>query len=233
MARRSHVLIVEDDELVRGLLSALLEEKGLRVTSTGSGAEMGALLASHTFDIVLLDLSLPDEDGLVLARRLRVHSDIPIIVLTARKERGDRMAALQIGADDYLVKPFDPLDLILRIKNLLARSGSGGSAPAEATSSFGGFTLNLDKRALRREDGTPIPLTPAEYAVLAALTKAPRRVLSRDFLLDALNRGADTPGERVVDVVISRLRKKLGDDPRDPRHIRTVTGFGYLFQPDG
>ena len=231
MTHAAHVLIVEDDELVQGLLAALLAERGMTVTGVGSGAEMAAVLVGHHFDIVLLDLELPDEDGLVLARRLRAQSDVPIIVVTARQGREDRVAALKIGADDYIVKPFDPQELILRIDNLLSRAAPVAKGSGPVTIQIGALTLGLNEHALRRADGSTIPLTPAEFSVLSALTKAPRRVLSRNHLLDALSTGAETPGERVVDVVVSRLRKKLGDNPKSPKHIRTVTEFGYIFQP--
>jgi len=154
------------------------------------------------------------------------------MILTARTQRNDRIAALEIGADDYLVKPFDPQELALRISNLVARTKGGevdGKAPAFA---FGGFRFDARNHALTDTEGRSVQLTPAEYSMLAAFAKAPGRVLSRDFLLDAITRGGDAPGERVVDVVVGRLRKKLGDDPRNPALIKTVTGFGYMLQGD-
>ena len=235
MSTADHILIVEDDEIVQTLLSAYLSEKGFRVTGVRSAAELAAIQSHESVDLILLDLGLPDEDGLVLARQLRARGSIPIIVITAREDREDRIAALELGADDYLVKPFDPQELVLRINNMLVRGArSDGTVREDSRKqqlAFAEFVLRIDEHALRRDDGDEIELTPAEYNVLSALAKAPNRVLSRDYLLDAISRGADTPGERVIDVVISRLRKKLGDNPRKPRIILTVPGFGYRLDP--
>ena len=231
MTSSLHILVVEDDELVQTLVAALLSEKGFKVSSVGTGAEMAAILEVEKIDLVVLDLGLPDEDGLVMTRQVRARSNIPIVVMTAREEQDDRIAALEIGADDYLVKPFDPRELILRIENLLARSGAADGVAHEKLGSnkieVGTYTLNTDARTLHSPDGDEIAMTPAEYNVLLALAKAPNRVLSRGHLVDAISRGADTPGDRVIDVVISRLRKKLGDPPRKPELIHTVAGFGY------
>lgn len=231
MTTSRHILVVEDDELVQTLVAALLTEKGFKVSSVGTGAEMAAILDMENIDLVVLDLGLPDEDGLVMTRQVRARSEIPIVVITARTEQDDRIAALEIGADDYLVKPFDPRELILRIENLLVRSGVDDGMtqgrPGSNIVEVGAHTLNTDARTLHSPDGDEIPMTPAEYNVLLALAKAPNRVLSRGHLVDAISRGADTPGDRVIDVVISRLRKKLGDPPRKPELIHTVAGFGY------
>ncbi len=232
MAAKIHVLIVEDDELVRSLLDAFLRERGYRISAVGSGAAMRGVLAHESIDILLLDLGLPDEDGIALARQFRTVHQTPMMILTARSTRNDRIATLEIGADDYLVKPFDPQELALRISNLVARNRGSevdGRAPAFA---FGGFRFDVRNHALTDSSGKAVQLTPAEFSILAAFAKAPGRVLSRDFLLDAITRGGDAPGERVVDVVVGRLRKKMGDDPRNPSLIKTVTGFGYMLQAD-
>ena len=231
MSVENHILIVEDDETVQTLLGAYLTDKRFRVTGVCSAAEMAAVQSQERIDLILLDLGLPDEDGLVVTRQLRAMGSTPIIVITAREEREDRIAALELGADDYLVKPFDPEELVLRINNMLARD-AGGESPGRENSrgqrvTFAEFVLDTGEHALRRGDGSEIDLTPAEYNVLSALARASNRVLSRDHLLDAISRGADAPGARVIDVVISRLRKKLGDNPRKPQIILTVPSFGY------
>ena len=231
--RKPHALIVEDDALVRALLEAFLREKGMRVTSVGSAAEMDAVLARDGIDVLLLDLGLPDEDGIVVARRFRAAFRVPMMILTAREGREDRLAALEVGADDYLTKPFDPQEMALRVGNLIARAnGAGPAAGANASIRIGAFRLEPREHALFDEAGTQVPLTPAEYSLLSAFANAPSRVLSRNQLLDALARHGDAPGERVVDVVVGRLRKKLGDDPPNPTLIKTVTGFGYMLQPN-
>ena len=230
VAAKTHVLIVEDDELVRSLLDAFLRERGYRISAVGSGAAMRGVLAHESIDILLLDLGLPDEDGIALARQFRTVHQTPMMILTARSTRNDRIAALEIDANDYLMKPFDPQELALRISNLVARNRGSevdGRAPA-----FGGFRFDVRNHALTDSSGKAVQLTPAVFSMLAAFAKAPGRVLSRDFLLDAITRGGDAPGERVVDVVVGRLRKKMGDDPRNPSLIKTVTGFGYMLQAD-
>ena len=232
MAAKTHLLIVEDDDLVRSLIEAFLRERGYRITAVGSGAAMRAVLARESIDLLLLDLGLPAEAGIALARQFRSSRQTPMMILTARGGRDDRRAALEIGADDYLVKPFDPQEMALRIGNLVARAKGGEVDGKTVAIAFGGFRFDARKRTLTDIDGKAVQLTPAEFAMLAAFTKAPGRVLSRDFLLDAISRGGDSPGERVVDVVVGRLRKKLGDDPRNPSLIKTVTGFGYLLQTD-
>ena len=228
---KQHLLIVEDDEFVQSLLAAYLEKEGFRVSVATTGKEMLGLLNGEPIDLVLLDLTLPDEDGLTLARQVRARSRIPIIVLTARQGRDDRITALEIGADDYLNKPVDPEELVLRIRNLLDRSDSEGSAHAHTGQSvrFADFVLDLSGHTLHRMEGPEIPLTNAEFNLLAALVNAPNRVLTRSFLLDAISTDEDGPSERVIDVLVSRLRKKIEDDPRKPRIILTVVGSGYKF----
>jgi DNA-binding response OmpR family regulator len=228
-AGNAHLLIVEDDEFVRQLIAAYLEKEGYRLSVAGSAKAMHEILDHDAIDLILLDLGLPDEDGLTLIRQLRTRSSVPIVVLTARQTRIDRITALEIGADDYVTKPIDPQELTLRIANLLRRSG--GQKTEESRSRdllrFGGWQLDVSANALRAADGAEVVLTRAEFDILTALARAPNRVLTRDFLLDAISRDGDSPGDRVIDVMISRLRKKLGDDPRRPTLIQTVTGRGY------
>ncbi|MBI4967657.1 MAG: response regulator transcription factor [Rhodospirillales bacterium] len=225
----SHILIVEDDLFVQSLLAAFLEKEGFRTSRASSGKEMLAMLDQVPVDLVLLDLNLPDEDGLTLARLIRARSRLPIVVLTAREGRDSRLAALEIGADDYLVKPFDPEELALRLRNLLSRTKGGGPAERPGADSkavrFEGFTLDLANRSLTAPDGQAIALSPGEYNLMAALARAPGRVLSRGHLLDAVSRSEESPTERLIDVLVSRLRKKT-----NRRHlIATVPGLGYRF----
>jgi two-component system torCAD operon response regulator TorR len=228
-AGTAHLLIVEDEEFVRQLVAAYLEKDGYRLSVAGSAKAMHDVLDREKIDLIILDLGLPDEDGLTLIRQLRTRSAVPIVVLTARQTRADRLTALEIGADDYVTKPVDPQELALRIANLLRRSGGGGTQDAKARDvlSFGGWRLDISANALHAPDGLEVGLTRAEFDILTALARAPNRVLSRDFLLDAISRDGDAPSDRVIDVMISRLRKKLGDDPRRPMLIQTVTGRGY------
>lgn len=226
-----HLLVVEDDEFVQTLLAAYLEKEGFKVMRAMNGREMLCLLSQERIDLILLDLTLPDEDGLTLARQVRARSTIPIIVLTARTERHDRLAALEIGADDYMVKPFDPQELCLRVRNLLARAGAGDHPTTPVlnrgreTIIFDGFTLDMAGHTLLDKEGEQIQLSPAEFNLLAALAHAPGRVLSRSQLLDAVSRNDEAPSERLIDVLISRLRRKLGQQGL----IVTAPGLGYRF----
>jgi DNA-binding response OmpR family regulator len=230
--RSNHILLVEDDELTRNLLKAYLEKESFSVSSAYDGQEMIALLDRETFDLVFLDLNLPDEDGLSLARRLRSRSAVPLIVLTSRQSQQDRIAALEIGADDYVTKPFDPLELVLRARNLLGRSGAPAGNENGTQRSFAGWTLDLDARVLSDGSGKVVSVTRTEFNLLAAMVAAPRRVLSRAQLLDAIARGNDSPSDRTVDVTVSRLRRKIEKDPRSPDIIVTVPGLGYMLSAE-
>jgi len=229
----SHLLIVEDDEFVQQLLAAVLQNEGFKVSLAASGEEMLALLDQEPVHLVLLDLGLPDEDGLTLARQLRVRSSLPIIVLTARQKRDDRLIALEMGVDDYLTKPCDPQELVLRVRNLLSRASAGATPNGDWQSArkvgFDGWVVNLTAHSLSAHDGREVHLTGSEFNLLAALVKAPNRVLSRDYLLDAVSRHGDTPCDRAVDVIVSRLRRKIESDPKNPKLIATVVGLGYKF----
>ncbi len=227
-----HLLIVEDDELVQSLLAAYMQNEGFKISLATSGKEMLACIDSETIDLILLDLGLPDEDGLVLARQTRARSSLPIIVLTSRKDQKDRLAALEIGADDYLTKPFDPEELVLRVRNLLGRTeGVTEEALRLKTEvfKFQDWTLDTGGHNLTGADGGKVALTRAEFNLLAALARAPNRVLSRDYLLDAISQDADAPTDRLIDVLISRVRKKIEPNPKKPEIITTVVGCGYKF----
>lgn len=227
-----HLLVVEDDELVQSLMGAYLRRDGFEISLATTGKEMLAAIDSEPIDLVLLDLNLPDEDGLSLARQVRARSRLPIIVITARREKSYRMAALEIGADDYLTKPFDPDELVLRVRNLIGRSHAGNDGKAaQETYRFDGWEVIVDSRSVHDPKGTPVTFTRAEFNLLAALVKAPNRVLSRTHLLDAISHDADSPTERLIDVLVSRIRKKIEPNPRAPRYIATVVGCGYKFAP--
>lgn len=230
-----HVLIVDDDREIRELLSRFLRKHGFRVSVAVDGREMRKALADRAIDLVVLDLMLPGEEGLSLCRRLRSDSNLPVIMLTAMSEI-DRIVGLEMGADDYLAKPFNPRELLARIKAVLRRTGASSAHAAEAAGEqsatrvrFDGWTLDLSMRELISPSGVLIPISGGEFALLATLVAHPRRVLSRDQLLD-FARGRDAqPFDRSIDVQVSRLRRKIESDPREPALIKTVRGGGYLF----
>jgi two-component system OmpR family response regulator len=224
------ILIVDDDEQIRQLLREYLAGFGMSVTGVTDGVAMEESLAKNSFDLVILDLMLPGEDGLSLCRSLRVKSDIPILMLTARGEAMDRVVGLEVGADDYIVKPFEPRELVARIQSILRRSRTGrGSLTEKKEAEFMGWRLDLILRQLVSPDQIVIPLSNAEFRLLAVLVEHPNRVLTREFLLDeARGRGMEL-FDRSIDILISRVRQKLNDDPRTPSLIKTVRGEGYLF----
>jgi DNA-binding response OmpR family regulator len=228
----AHVLIVDDEETVQFLIAFLVQQEGYRSSGAASGEEMHALLRREQFDLIILDLQLPDEDGLVLARQLRARSPVPIIVLTATTDKEVLLSALEIGVDDFITKPFEPRELILRIKNNLARAerlGLSGAPLAHQIVEFDGWTLDRSARMLSNGTSGEISLTPSEYNLLEALLNSPNRALSRDRLLDAISQGVETPLPRMIDVYVSQLRKKVEVDPRNPKLIKTVRGYGYKF----
>jgi two-component system OmpR family response regulator len=231
-APKPHVLIVDDDAEIRDLLSRFLSKHDFRVTTAKDGREMRQAFEDWSFDLVVLDLMMPGEDGLSLCRQIRSESAIPIIMLTAMGEEVDRIIGLEVGADDYMAKPFNPRELAARIKAVLRRSTSaGGTESAEARAArlaFAGFELNPATRTLKR-DGSDIPLTAGEYDLLIAFVDHPRRVLNRDQLLDMARGRAAIPFDRSIDVQVGRLRRKIEDDPKNPNLIKTVRGGGYMF----
>lgn len=225
-----HILIVDDDRDIRGLLSDYLQKNGFRVSAVAEGKAMRKALEQGHVDLIVLDLMLPGEDGLTLTRELRSQSQIPILMLTALGEDIDRIVGLEVGADDYLPKPFNPRELVGRIKAILRRTAHLPRDPAPQTTAyrFGEWRLDVTSRTLVHEDGSQHALSGAEYRLLAILLNHPTRVLSRAQLMEML-RGRDIdPFDRSVDVRISRLRQILRDDGRSPRLIKTVYGEGYL-----
>lgn len=230
-----HILIVDDHREIRELVSRALTKEGFRVSAAADGRAMRKIMAHSRIDLVLLDLMLPGEDGLSLCRTLRAELNVPIIMLTAKGEEVDRVIGLEMGADDYLPKPFGSRELIARIKAVLRRSqeaiskGETGQQPKSYR--FDRWGLDTGSRALIRNDGVTVPLSTGEYDLLIALVERPQRVLNRDQLLD-LARGRSSPGfDRSIDTQVSRLRKKLEIDPSNPQIIKTVWGGGYMFTP--
>ena len=222
------VLIVEDDESLSFLMSAYLGNDGQEVLVARSGKEMLSMIDREPVDLILLDLNLPDEDGLALARRVRTRSSIPIIIVSVRCTEEDRLAGLELGADDYVTKPFNPRELTLRVRNTLARSD--GRKPGEQdmlVRRFAGWSLNFAERSLLSPEGQAVDLTRAEFNLLAALVSAEGRALSRNYLLDAISRDDETPHPHTVDVLIYRIRNKIEPDPRKPSLLVTLTGVGY------
>ncbi len=222
-----HILVVDDDPRLLELLQRYLRRHGHAVTTAPDAATARSRLAQFAFDALVVDVMLPDRDGIALTREVRALSDVPILMLTARDAPEDRIRGLEAGADDYLGKPFEPKELLLRLSNLLRRAGTR-PAPLPRVLRFGAFTFDPDTGELRR-DGEAVRLTPAERALLEALARAPGTPLSRAELAE---RAGIQGSDRAVDVQITRLRRKLGEDPRQPRHLVTVRGEGYALLVD-
>ncbi len=230
------VLVVDDDAGLRDLLSEYLVKQGFLVETARDGQEMDARMAAALPDLLVMDLMMPGEDGLSLTRRIKAQHNIPVIMLSARGEDIDRIVGLEVGADDYLAKPFNPRELLARIRAVMRRGGDNGGARSPAAQDdaarFGPFALDLAAQRLSR-DGEEIPLTQAEFTLLKVFVEHPNRALSRDQIMDWLKGFDRDPFDRSIDVRVTRLRRKLEDDPANPAYIRTVWGQGYLFSPKG
>ncbi len=225
-----HILVVDDDREIRDLLNRFLVKHGLRVSTARDGVEMSRILDGAAIDLVVLDLMLPGEDGLSLCRKLRSTTSLPVIMLTAMGEDTDRIVGLEMGADDYLPKPFNPRELLARIKAVLRRVQSlPATSPKGDTAKFDGWTLDLGSRRLTSPQGEEVELSTGEYDLLLAFATHPRRVLSRDQLLDLARGRTAAPFDRSVDIQVMRLRRKIEADPKEPRLIKTVRGGGYMF----
>ena len=230
-----HVLVVDDSADIREPLAKYLAKKGLRVATASGSEEARRLLKSSAIDLVVLDIMMPGEDGLSLCRMLRETTDIPVILLTAMGEETDRIVGLEIGADDYVTKPFNPRELLARIKAVLRRSQSlpRRRTPAETSRvRFDRWTLDLSRRELIGADDVAVPLSTAEFRLLSALVERPRMVLTREQLLDLTAGRSLEPFERSIDNQVSRLRKKIEADPKNPAIVKTVWGGGYVFAAD-
>ncbi|MEM7504207.1 MAG: response regulator transcription factor [Pseudomonadota bacterium] len=226
------VLVVEDDEFVQSLLASLLDNAGFSTLRVGSSRELLTMLRDVVFDLVLLDLGLPDEDGLDALRKLRAQSDVPVIILTNRKELEDRIAALEIGADDFVTKPIEPKELTLRVGRLIERTGPAQTRANAHRIEMGPWTLDSAERRLTHREQGEIQLTRSEFNLLESFFRAPNRVQSRELLLESLNRNGADPYDRTVDVLVSRLRKKLNVGSRQSTFIQTVQGIGYRLNLD-
>ena len=231
MDTNTHILVVDDDRDIRTLLAEYLDSNGLRTLTATNGSEMRRVLEESRVDLIVLDLTLPGEDGLTLCRNLRATSSVPVIMLPARGEPLDRILGLEMGADDYLAKPFEPRELFARIRSVLRRTQAlppNMAQPDVATMRFAGWTLDLTARHLVNKDGVVVALSGAEFRLLKVFLDHPNRVLNRDQLLELTQGRESDPFDRSVDIQISRLRQKLGDDARTPTIIKTVRNEGYV-----
>jgi len=229
----ARLLVVDDDPEIRELTSEYLTQQGFDVHCVDGGEAMAAWLATHEVDLVILDLMLPGEHGLTLARRLKNEGDIPIIIVSAQGDDVDRIVGLEVGADDYISKPFNPRELLARVRAVLRRSRrTAGAATRDEEIRFGPFALNLASHQLSR-DGEAVPLTSGEFDLLAILAAHPNKVLHRDRILDLLTGAERSPFDRSIDVRVTRLRGKIERDASRPAYIKTIWGKGYMFCPDG
>jgi two-component system OmpR family response regulator len=230
-----HILIVDDQRDIREPLGRYLEKHGLRASLAAGAAEARDLLRRNAIDLVILDIMMPGEDGLSLCRHLRESANMPVILLTAMAEDADRIVGLEVGADDYVVKPFNPRELLARVRAVLRRATTLPRSKETAENerfSFGGWIFDIGRREISGEDDVAVPLSTAEFRLLSVFVQRPRMVLTRDQLLD-LTSGRDAqPFDRAIDNQISRLRKKLEVDPKNPAIIKTVWGGGYVFAAD-
>jgi two-component system, OmpR family, response regulator len=230
----SHILVTDDDPQIRALLQEYLAENGLRVSLASSGEEMSRILNDEAIDLIVLDLRLAGEDGMAIARSLRDQSSIPIVMLTGVRDEADRVMGLEIGADDYLTKPFSPRELLARIRTVLRRTKSGAPGATRQREirayRFAEFELNLRTRRLRRGNSGNIVLTNGEFNLLAALLAAPERILTRDQLLEASRVYDNEVYDRAIDIQVLRLRRKIEPDPSQPQFIVTERGAGYIFR---
>ena len=229
----THVLIVDDDHRIRAMLARFLTDHGLKVSQAGDGKQMFALCEAARIDVIVLDIMMPGEDGLSLCRRMRAQSAVPIILLTAMSGETARIIGLEIGADDYVVKPFNPRELLARIRAVTRRltaASINAERPAKATVyEFGGWQLNASRRTLTSPAGALTDLTSGEFDLLLAFLEHPQRVLTRDQLLDLAHGRMSQAYDRSIDVQISRLRRKIEADPQDPAFIKTIRNEGYFF----
>ena len=230
----ANLLVVDDDPELRELTQAYLQKQGFTVECVASGEEMDVFLGENSVDLLILDLMLPGEHGLSIAQRLKKYSDLPIIIVSAQGEDVDRIVGLEVGADDYLAKPFNPRELLARIRAVLrrAQSSSAQSDTSRTASSFGAFTLDPSAHRLTKS-GALVPLTSGEFDLLSILVSHPNKVLDRDRILDLLTGAERSPFDRSIDVRVTRLRSKIEPDPANPVYIRTIWGKGYMFCPAG
>jgi two-component system OmpR family response regulator len=234
MSTRPHILVVDDARDIREPLSRYLEKQGFRVDHAPDAAAARKALAGGAFDLVVLDIMMPGEDGLSLCRHLRETANLPVILLTAMAEETDRIVGLELGADDYVTKPFNPRELAARIRAVLRRAhampAASGAVDGGALS-FAGWTLHVARRELESAEGVAVPLSTGEFNLLLAFVNRPGMVLNRDQLLDLTKGREAAPFDRSIDNQVSRLRRKIEPDPKNPTLIKTVWGGGYVFTP--
>ena len=231
---QTHILAIDDDPAMRKLVAEYLRENDLRVTAVATGAEMAQALDQHAIDLVVLDLRLAAEDGMQLARKLREESKVPIIIVTGKQDEADRVMGLELGADDYVTKPFSPRELLARIRAVLRRYQTAREVlPAQGEKRrayrFAGWELNLGSRRLTSPDGGRVELSHGEFNLLHAFCAAPQRVLSREQLLDLSRLYGAEVYDRSIDVQVLRLRRKIEANPALPQYIKTERGTGYVF----
>lgn len=231
----THILVVDDDAEIRDLLAHYLEQAQFRVFTASCGAGIDKLLSENHYDLILLDIMMPGEDGLSICRRIRALSTVPVIILTAKGDEMDRVIGLEMGADDYVAKPFSPRELVARIKAVLWRAGHSYKGPFHDRRSdsfrFSDFVINIGARSLEDGNGDAIELSSGEFDLLVAFVRNPQCTLSRDQLLDLTHGRPLEPFDRSVDVQVSRLRRKIETNPGNPTLIKTVRGIGYTFAP--
>jgi two-component system, OmpR family, response regulator len=236
MFTMAHLLLVDDDEDILSLLTAFFRKHGHTVSVAADGKTMFSALQRHTVDLIILDVMLQDEDGFSLCRQLRASSAVPIIMLTAVADHTDRVVGLELGADDYLTKPFDQRELLARVKAVLRRTAAAAAAPkpveARPSLCFAGWHLDVVRRELRSAEGALSLLSGGEFDLLLAFAEHPRRVLTREQLIDLARGSTHVAYDRSIDVQVSRLRYKLEQDPKNPALIRTVRSAGYMFLPE-
>ncbi len=235
MRKPDRILIVDDDPEIRRLLADYLERNSFTPVTARDGREMRQALDRHAIDLIVLDLTLPGCDGLTLCRDLRSQSNLPVLMLTARSEEADRILGIEMGADDYLVKPFSPRELLARIKTILRRTRAlppNLRPEPQRCLAFAGWCLDTATRVLTAPDGVVVSLSGGEYRLLRLLVEHPNRVLNRDQLMELIHGREADPYDRAIDVQVSRLRQRLRDDTREPQLIKTVRGEGYVLAAD-
>ena len=235
MGDMGHLLLVDDERSIREPLAQYLTKQGFRVTQTGDAESARTRLLAYAIDLVILDIMMPGEDGLSLCRHIRETSEVPVILLTARSEETDRIVGLEMGADDYVVKPFSPRELAARVKTVLRRVSAGGQrqhAPESGSFVFAGWVLKTGERTLIDREGVTVPLSTGEYNLLHALVLRPRQVLTRDQLLDLTQGREANAFDRAIDNQVSRLRRKIETDAKNPELIKTVWGGGYTLSTE-
>ena len=236
----AHILVVDDDVQIRRLLRRCFEGEGYVVSEAGDGEELRKKIGETKFDLITLDLTLPGQDGLTLAREIRSKSNVPIIMVTGKGDMIDRVVGLEVGADDYISKPFHLREVLARVRSVLRRSELASDQQTTSTTTqtgsmtyrFGDWTLDLAKRELKDADDKPQDLTTAEFGLLEMFVTNPQKVLSRDRIMDLLKGREWTPLDRAIDTQVARLRKKIERNPREPNTIKTIRGVGYMFAQD-